>query len=47
MMTLRAHSLGMRDTIFGNASGLPDPEQWTTARDMATLAIHLIRDFPG
>ncbi len=47
MMTLRAHSLGMRDTIFANASGLPDPEQWTTARDMATLAIHLIRDFPG
>ena len=38
MMTLRAHSLGMRDTIFRNASGLPDPEQWTTARDMATLA---------
>jgi D-alanyl-D-alanine carboxypeptidase len=47
MMTLRAHSLGMRNTIFGNASGLPDPDQWTTARDMATLASHLIRDFPG
>lgn len=47
MMTLRAHALGMRNTVFRNASGLPDPYQVTTARDMAILARHLIRDFPG
>ena len=46
MMTLRAHALGMRDTFFSNASGLPDPRQVTTARDMALLARHLIADFP-
>ncbi len=46
MMTLRAHALGMSNTWFRNASGLPDPDQWTTARDLATLAVHLIRDFP-
>jgi D-alanyl-D-alanine carboxypeptidase len=36
----------MSDTTFGNASGLPNDEQVTTARDMAILAQHLIRDFP-
>lgn len=46
VMTAKAHALGMTDTIFRNASGLPDPEQVTTARDMAILAEHLIRDFP-
>ena len=46
MMTLRAHALGMRDTVFRNASGLPDPDQVTTARDMAVLARRLIADFP-
>jgi D-alanyl-D-alanine carboxypeptidase len=47
MMTLRARALGMNRTIFHNASGLPDPEQVTTARDLAILARHLITDFPG
>jgi len=47
MMTLRAHALGMTHTVFRNASGLPDPEQVTTARDLAVLARHLIQDFPG
>ncbi|MBU6497039.1 MAG: D-alanyl-D-alanine carboxypeptidase [Rhodospirillales bacterium] len=47
MMTLRAHALGMSHTIYHNASGLPDPDQWTTARDLAVLARHLIRDFPA
>jgi D-alanyl-D-alanine carboxypeptidase len=47
MMTLRARALGMNRTIFRNASGLPDPEQVTTARDLAILARHLITDFPG
>ncbi len=47
MMTLRARALGMTHTTFMNASGLPDPEQWTTARDMAVLARRLISGFPG
>lgn len=46
LMTLRARALGMTHTTFMNASGLPDPDQWTTARDMAILARHLITDFP-
>lgn len=47
MMTLRARALGMSRTTFENASGLPDPDQWTTARDLAILSRHLINDFPG
>ena len=46
MMTLRARALGMPNTTFTNASGLPDPDQWTTARDLAVLARHLVTDFP-
>jgi D-alanyl-D-alanine carboxypeptidase len=46
MMTLRARALGMSRTTFRNASGLPDPEQVTTARDLAVLARHLVQDFP-
>jgi D-alanyl-D-alanine carboxypeptidase len=45
-MTLRARGLGMTNTTFRNASGLPDAEQTTTARDLALLAHHLIQDFP-
>ncbi|MBK8907191.1 MAG: D-alanyl-D-alanine carboxypeptidase [Rhodospirillales bacterium] len=45
-MTIRARQLGMTRTTFRNASGLPDAEQLSTARDMATLARALIRDFP-
>jgi len=47
MMTLRARALGMNHSTFTNASGLPAPDQWTTARDMAVLARRLINDFPG
>jgi D-alanyl-D-alanine carboxypeptidase len=47
MMTLRARALGMSHTTFTNASGLPDPDQWTTARDLAILSRRLINDFPG
>jgi D-alanyl-D-alanine carboxypeptidase len=47
MMTLRARAMGMSRTTFTNASGLPDPDQWTTARDLAILARHLLGDFPG
>ena len=46
MMTLRARAIGMSRTTFRNASGLPDPDNVTTARDMATLGLRLIRDFP-
>ena len=46
MMTMRARALGMSRTTFRNASGLPDPDNVTTARDMATLGLRLIRDFP-
>ncbi len=41
-MTIRAHSLGMRDTQFRNASGLHHPQQVSTARDMARLSQLLI-----
>ena len=46
IMTQQARLLGMSNTTFRNASGLPDPSQVSTARDFATLARHLIRDFP-
>ena len=46
MMTAKAHALGMRRTVFYNASGLPHSRQVTTARDMSTLGIALQRDFP-
>jgi D-alanyl-D-alanine carboxypeptidase len=46
MMTEKAHQLGMDHTNFHNASGLPDLQQLTTARDMALLARHLAYDFP-
>ena len=46
MMTQRAQQLGMTRTHYANASGLPDPEQLTTARDVARLALALYHDFP-
>jgi D-alanyl-D-alanine carboxypeptidase len=46
LMTQKARQLGMPATTFRNASGLPDDEQLTTARDMVTLALHLQDDFP-
>ena len=46
IMTQQARLLGMSNTTFRNASGLPDPSQVSTARDFATLARHLIRDYP-
>ena len=45
-MTERAAALGLEATTFRNASGLPDRNQRTTARDMAALAVALKRDFP-
>jgi D-alanyl-D-alanine carboxypeptidase len=45
-MTAKARELGMTRTRFRNPSGLPDVRQTTTARDMATLALRVQRDFP-
>ncbi len=45
-MTQKARALGMTNTVFRNASGLPNPAQHTTARDIAKLALALWRDFP-
>jgi D-alanyl-D-alanine carboxypeptidase len=45
-MTAKAGDIGMSRTMFANASGLPDPDQVTTARDMAVLALALLHDFP-
>ena len=46
LMTRKARSLGMMNTTFFNASGLPHAQQFTTARDMSTLGVALMRDFP-
>jgi D-alanyl-D-alanine carboxypeptidase len=46
MMTERGRQLGMRETNFHNASGLPDPLQITTAQDMALLGRRLAYDYP-
>lgn len=45
-MTAKARELGMEDSSFVNASGWPDPNHYSTARDLSTLALHLVRDFP-
>jgi D-alanyl-D-alanine carboxypeptidase len=47
LMTMRARAIGMSRTTFRNASGLPDPDNISTARDMATLGLRVIRDFPN
>jgi len=46
MMNEYARRLGLTSTHYLNSDGLPSPEQYTTARDVATLANALIRDFP-
>ncbi|HTG23360.1 MAG TPA: D-alanyl-D-alanine carboxypeptidase family protein, partial [Reyranella sp.] len=46
LMTQKARQLGMTSTVYRNASGLPNREQVTTARDLARLAFALMRDFP-
>jgi D-alanyl-D-alanine carboxypeptidase (penicillin-binding protein 5/6) len=46
MMNREAQRLGMTNTHFVNSAGLPDPEHYSTARDLATLAGAIIRDFP-
>ncbi|MBC7756797.1 MAG: D-alanyl-D-alanine carboxypeptidase [Bdellovibrio sp.] len=46
MMNKQALKLGMLNTHFMNATGLPDKDHYTTAQDLMTLANALIRDFP-
>ena len=46
MMTRKARALGMSQTVYRNASGLPDPEQITTARDLTVLARAIQDRFP-
>lgn len=46
ILNAEARRLGMANSHFVNASGWPDPEHYSTARDLATLAWHTINDFP-
>jgi D-alanyl-D-alanine carboxypeptidase (penicillin-binding protein 5/6) len=46
VMNEYARRLGMTHTHYANADGLPNPDHYTTARDLALLAHHLIADFP-
>jgi len=46
LMTAKARELGMKNTVFRNAHGLPNPQQHSTARDLATLGIALREHFP-
>jgi len=45
-MTTKAHELGMKNSNFMNASGWPDDNHYSTARDLSTLAVALIKEFP-
>lgn len=45
-MTRKAREIGMPESTFGNASGLPHPNNMMTSRELATLAYHLIADYP-
>ncbi len=45
-MNRKAQDLGMKNSHFMNASGLPDPEHYSTCRDLATLARAMINNFP-
>lgn len=46
LMNQYAQKLGMKNSHFTNAPGMPDPEHYSTARDLALLGRALIRDFP-
>src|SRR5262245_30223935 len=42
----RAKELGLTHSHFTNSSGLPDPEHYMSAEDLAALAIHMIKEYP-
>jgi D-alanyl-D-alanine carboxypeptidase (penicillin-binding protein 5/6) len=46
LMNQKAAEIGLTDSHFANVTGLPDPNHWMTARDLATLATRTIQDFP-
>ena len=46
VMTAKAKEIGLTDSNFVNATGWPDPNHYSTARDLATLGLRLINDFP-
>lgn len=46
LMNQKAQEIGLKNSHFANVTGLPDPNEWMTARDLTTLGLHLIRDFP-
>ncbi|MDQ6626866.1 MAG: D-alanyl-D-alanine carboxypeptidase [Pseudomonadota bacterium] len=46
MMNRQAQAFGLKNTTFKNVAGLTEPGHKSTARDMATIAAHIIRDFP-
>ncbi len=46
MMRDKARAIGMPRSTFGNASGLPHPDNMMTSRELATLAYHIIADYP-
>lgn len=46
LMTLRAQELGMQNTHFANANGLPDSRNLSSARDIAILSRAVMRDYP-
>lgn len=46
LMQKKAREIGMPMSTFGNASGLPDPNNLMTSRELATLATHIISDYP-
>ena len=45
-MTVKARELGMKNSVFKNATGWPDPKHRMTARDLVTLAVSTITNFP-
>ena len=46
LMQKKAREIGMRQSTFGNASGLPNPNNLMTSRELAILAKHIISDYP-
>lgn len=46
LMNVRAPALGLAGSHFANSTGWPDPDHWMTPRDLATLTVRLIEDFP-
>jgi D-alanyl-D-alanine carboxypeptidase (penicillin-binding protein 5/6) len=46
LMNQKGQEIGLKDSHFNDVSGLPDPNHWMTARDLATLAIRTLEDFP-